>query len=150
MKIEGDFEVEAPRAEVWDKIRDPQVMGACIPGCESVEQVDETSYRAQVSVKVGPIKARFNLLVEVLDEQPEHTILSRTSGEEGTRASVVNSDNVVRLTDTDSGGTHVDYAADVSVTGRLGKFGLGIFRKKADQLAGQFVENFRAKLGVTA
>lgn len=150
MKIEGDFEVEAPRAEVWDKIRDPQIMGACIPGCESVEQVDDTSYRAQVSVKVGPIKARFNLLVEVLEEQLEHTILSRTSGEEGTRASVVNSDNVVRLADTDSGGTRVDYSADVSVTGRLGKFGLGIFRKKADQLAGQFVANFREKLGVTA
>ena len=150
MKIEGEFEVEAPRSEVWSKIRDPQIMGACIPGCETVEQVDDTSYRAQVTVKVGPIKARFNLLVEVLDEQPEHTILSRTSGEEGTRASVVNSDNVVRLADTDSGGTQVDYIADVSVTGRLGKFGLGIFRKKADQLAGQFVENFRAKLGVSA
>jgi carbon monoxide dehydrogenase subunit G len=150
MKIEGDFEVEAPRGEVWEKIRDPQVMGASIPGCDTVEQVDETSYRAQVAVKVGPIKARFNLLVEVLEEQPEHTILSRTSGEEGTRASVVNSDNVVRLSDTDSGGTRVDYVADVSVTGRLGKFGLGIFRKKADQLAGQFVVNFREKLGVTA
>ena len=33
MKIEGDFEVEAPRGEVWEKIRDPQVMGASIPGC---------------------------------------------------------------------------------------------------------------------
>ena len=62
----------------------------------------------------------------------------------------MNSDNVVRLSDTDSGGTRVDYVADVSVTGRLGKFGLGIFRKKADQLAGQFVVNFREKLGVTA
>ncbi|WP_116081800.1 CoxG family protein [Tropicimonas sp. IMCC34011] len=150
MKIEGEFEVEAPRTEVWKKIQDPQIMGACIPGCDSIEQLDDTSYRAQVSVKVGPIKARFNLLVEVLEEQPEHTILSRTSGEEGTRASVVNSDNVLRLADTDSGGTRVDYVADVSVTGRLGKFGLGIFRKKADQLAGQFVENFREKLGVTA
>ncbi|ETX29287.1 CoxG family protein [Roseivivax isoporae] len=150
MKIEGEFEVEAPRSEVWDRIRDPQVMGACIPGCEAVEQVDDMAYRANISVKVGPIKARFNLLVEVLEERPEHTILSRTSGEEGTRASVVTSDNVVRLCDTDSGGTRVDYAADVSVTGRLGKFGLGIFRKKADQLAAQFVENFRARLGVTA
>ncbi|MDX2482456.1 MAG: carbon monoxide dehydrogenase subunit G [Pseudodonghicola sp.] len=150
MKIEGDFEVPAPRSEVWEKIRDPQIMGQCIPGCEAVEQVDDTSYRAQVSVKVGPIKARFKLLVEVTDEQAPHTIISRTSGDEGTRASVVRSDNIVRLQETDTGGTRVDYEADVSVTGRLGKFGLGIFRKKADQLAAQFVESFREKLKVTA
>ncbi|KGF70824.1 hypothetical protein LL06_02740 [Hoeflea sp. BAL378] len=148
MKIEGNFEVDHPRAEVWDKIRDPQVMGGCIPGCDSVEQVDDTSYRVKVSVKVGPIKAHFNLSVEVLEEDPPHTIVSRTSGEEGTRSSVVNSDNVVRLAETGTGGTRVDYIADVSVTGRLGKFGLGIFRKKADQLAEQFVVNFRDRLGV--
>ena len=150
MKIEGDFEVPAPRSVVWEKIRDPKIMGQCIPGCEAVEQVDDTSYRAQVTVKVGPIKARFKLLVEVTDEQPPHTIISRTSGDEGTRASVVQSDNVVRLEETDTGGTRVDYEADVSVTGRLGKFGLGIFRKKADQLAAQFVESFVAKLKVSA
>ncbi|WP_422372181.1 CoxG family protein [Hoeflea sp.] len=149
MKIEGNFEVDHPRAEVWEKIRDPQLMGSSIPGCESVEQADETSYRVKVSIKVGPIKAHFNLTVEVIEEIPPHTILSRTSGEEGTRSSVVTSDNVVRLAETETGGTRVDYVADVSVTGRLGKFGLGIFRKKADQLADQFVVNFREKLGVS-
>lgn len=150
MKIEGDFEVAHPRTEVWNKIRDPQVMGSCIPGCDSVEQVDERSYRVTVSVKVGPIKAHFNLSVEVLEEEHPHTIFSRTSGEEGTRSSVVTSDNVVRLTETGTCGTRVDYVADVSMTGRLGKFGLGIFRKKADQLAAQFVVNFREKLGESA
>lgn len=149
MKIEGSFEVPLPRVEVWEKIRDPQVMGACIPGCEAVEQVNDTTYRAKVSMKVGPIKVRFNLVVEVLKEEAPHTNISRTSGEEGTRSSVVHSDNVVRLSETETGGTRVDYSADVSVTGRLGKFGLGIFRKKADQLAVQFVENFRNKLEVT-
>lgn len=150
MKIAGEFEIDAPRAEVWEKVRDPQVMVQCIPGCEGIEQIDATTYRSQVSVKVGPIKATFNLKVEVVSEEAPHTILSRTSGEEGTRASVVSSENVLRLAETPEGGTLVSYEADVSMTGRLGKFGLGIFRKKADQLAGVFVENFRAKLGVSA
>lgn len=148
MKIEGNFEVQAPRATVWDKFQDTELMGQCIPGCEEVEQIDAKSYRAHVTVKVGPIKARFNLVVEILSEDPPTKLISRTSGDEGTRASVVSSQNTVILSDTGSGGTRVDYEADVSVTGRLGRFGLGIFRKKADQLAGVFAENFSEKLAV--
>lgn len=150
MKLAGTFDIDAPRSQVWDKVRDPHVMAACIPGCEGIEQIDEVSYRAQVFVKVGPIKARFNLTVEVLSEEEPETVISRTSGEEGTRASVVTSDNVLRLSETPDGGTHVEYEADVSMTGRLGKFGLGIFRKKADQLADVFVANFRETLGAVA
>ncbi|WP_428929479.1 CoxG family protein [Marinibacterium sp. SX1] len=150
MKIAGAFDIDAPRTTVWEKVRDPQLMAVCIPGCEGIEEIDRDSYRAQVAVKVGPIKARFDLVVEVLSEDPLKTVVSRTSGEEGTRASVVSSENVLRLSDTDGGGTHVEYEAEVSMTGRLGKFGLGIFRKKADQLAKVFVVNFSEILGVSA
>lgn len=150
MKIAGAFEVDAPQDRVWDKVRDPELMVQCIPGCESIEQIDPMAYRAKVSVKVGPISARFNLVVTVLSEEAPHTVISRTSGEEGTRASVVASDNVLRLEPTETGGTRVSYEADVSMTGRLGKFGLGIFRKKADQLAEVFVGTFRDKLEVAA
>lgn len=150
MKIAGEFDVAAAQALVWDKVRDPQLMAECVPGCDAIEQIDAMSYRAQVGVKVGPITARFNLVVEVLSEEAPHTVLSRTAGEEGTRASVVTSDNVLRLAALPEGGTRVSYEADVSMTGRLGKFGLGIFRKKADQLAEQFVRNFRERIEVAA
>lgn len=149
MKIAGAFTVDAPQARVWDKVRDPELMVQCIPGCESIERIDPMAYRAKVSVKVGPIAARFNLVVTVLSEEAPHTVISRTSGEEGTRASVVSSENILRL-EPDGGGTRVSYEADVSMTGRLGKFGLGIFRKKADQLAEVFVQEFRQKLEVAA
>lgn len=150
MKIEGTFAVDAPPAVVWEKVRDPQLMVQCIPGCERIEQTAPDTYRAVVSVRVGPIGARFNLTVTVLAEDPPHRILSRTAGEEGTRASVIASDNAVTLTPTPTGGTEVAYSADVSVTGRLGRFGLGIFRKKADHLAEEFVSAFRGKLAVAA
>lgn len=150
MKIEGTFQVDAPQDLVWTQVRDPQVMVQCIPGCDSIEQIDPMAYRALVSVKVGPITARFNLVVTVLSEDAPHSVISRTSGEEGTRASVVSSDNVLRLAPLPGGGTEISYAADVSMTGRLGKFGLGIFRKKADQLAEVFIDNFRQRLQVAA
>lgn len=146
MQIEGQFNVAAPQAQVWEKVRDPGIMSECIPGCESIEQVDATSYRSVVAIKVGPIRARFNLVVEITEEIAPETVRSRTKGEEGTRASIVSSENILTLAPDDNGGTDVTYAADVTMTGRLGKYGLGIIRKKADQLADVFVENFRKRV----
>jgi hypothetical protein len=145
MKLEGTFVVHAARDAVWDKIRSPAIMGGCIPGCEAIEQIDANSFRAIVGVKIGPITTRFNLIVEVTKEEPPSAVHSRTRGEEGTRASVVTSENLLTLTHVGPAETRVDYSAEVTMTGRLGKFGLGIMQKKANALSEVFVENFRGK-----
>jgi len=146
MNLEGTFDVRAPRSLVWEKLTDPALMAGCIPGCEEIEQLSATSYRAVVQVKVGPIKARFNLVTEVTREEPPDAVYSATRGEEGTRASVVSADSVVRLAETNPGETSVSYSSEVSVTGRLGKFGLGVMRKKAESLSLEFVENFKKRV----
>lgn len=146
MKLGGSFTVHAPRAVVWEKIRNPALMGECIPGCEAIEQLDAMSYRAVVGIKVGPIKARFNLVVEVTKEEEPSVVQSRTRGEEGTRASVVTSENLLVLTEVGPAETKVDYSADVGMTGRLGKYGLGIMQKKAEALSLVFVETFRRRV----
>jgi uncharacterized protein len=146
MRVVGSFELPQSRAAVWDKIRDPAVVASCVPGCEMVEALSPTSYRARVTVTVGPITARFNVVVELTKEEPLERVLSTTRGEEGTRASVVSAENVLRLSDLPGGGTHVDYESEVSIIGRLGKFGLGVMKKKADALGVQFAEAFQARL----
>ena len=97
MNIEEAFTVAADPATTWDLIRDPACMMTCVPGCETIERLDDDRYRAEVAVGVGPIKARFNLLVTVLEERPLTFVRSTTEGEEGSRASLVKSNNEVRL-----------------------------------------------------
>lgn len=146
MKLDGRFEVAAPRIAVWEAIRDPQVMAICIPGCEAAERITDTAYRAIVSVKLGPIGARFNLVVEIEEEVAPSLVRSRARGEEGTRASVLSSDNVLSLAEPEPGKTEVDWSADVNLTGRLGKYGLGLMKKKAEALSQEFVVSFRKRL----
>ena len=146
MRIEGCFTVAAPRERVFAEITSAELMAACIPGCEAIEVVDAKSYRARVVVEVGPIKARFNLIVEITREDPPNGVLSLTRGEEGGRASILTANNELLLTPAAGGGTEVKYASDVSVTGRLGKFGLGIMKKKVESLGMQFAEAFRRKV----
>ncbi|MCZ6863441.1 MAG: carbon monoxide dehydrogenase subunit G [Alphaproteobacteria bacterium] len=146
MKIEGAFTVAAPRTYVWRHIIDPEVMGPCIPGCDSIEVTGPNTYLANVQVKLGPIKTKFNLEVEVIEEvEPDH-IISRTRGEEGSRASMVSAENVLRLSDADSGGTQVYYSSEVAIVGRLGKYGHGVMKKVAKKLCDKFADNFRERV----
>lgn len=143
MRIEGTFDVAAPRAAVYRHITDPGLMARCVPGCESIEQISPTSYRALVTIGIGGIKARFNLVVEVTREHPPGLVLSRTRGEEGSRASVVAADNELKLDEIDSDTTRVSYSSEVSVTGRLGKFALGVMKKKVAAMGQEFADRLR-------
>ena len=143
MRIEGNFDVAASRDAVYRHITDPGLMARCVPGCESIEQVSPTGYRAKVTISVGGIKARFNLVVEVTREQPPGLVLSQTRGEEGSRASVLSADNELTLEELDPLTTRVSYASEVSVTGRLGKFALGVMKKKVAAMGTEFADRLR-------
>lgn len=146
MRIEGAFDIGLPREAVYRHLTDPGLMAQCVPGCESIERLSPTSYRALVIIAVGGIKARFNLVVDVVREQPPDLVLSQTRGEEGTRASILAADNELTLTEIDALGTRVHYASDVSVTGRLGKFALGVMKKKVEAMGREFAERLRERI----
>jgi carbon monoxide dehydrogenase subunit G len=146
MKFEGRFSIDAPRATVWEAIRDPALMARCVPGCESAEQVGEDRYSAVVGVKIGPISARFNLLIDVEEEIAPRCIRSRATGEEGSRASMLSSHNLLTLEEIAPDRTEVSWSADVNISGRLGKYGLGLMKKKVQSLSDEFVAVFAQRV----
>lgn len=146
MRIEGNFDIAAPRDAVYSHITDAGLMARCVPGCESIERISPTGYRAVVVVGLGGIKARFNLVVEITREQPPDLVISQTRGEEGSRASVLSADNEVALVQIDPLTTRVSYASEVAVTGRLGKFALGVMKKKAESMGREFADRLRDRI----
>jgi carbon monoxide dehydrogenase subunit G len=146
MRIEERFLVNAPIAEVWKAIRDPAIVAPCIPGCSNVEVTGERSYRAEIRVELGPIKTSFKVDVTILEERPEELIASVTRGEEGGKASTLSATNEVRLSAQPDGGTEVAYRSEVSIFGRLGKFGMGIMQKKAKNIGEAFALALRDRL----
>ena len=59
MELQGQERIAAPRAQVWQALNDPEILKACIPGCESIEMLSPTEMKARVALKLGPIKASF-------------------------------------------------------------------------------------------
>lgn len=146
MRIEDRFVVAAPRQRVWVAIKDPGIVAPCIPGCQGVEVISPTLYKAKIRVQLGPIKADFNVDVEIVSETELEEVRSRTRGEEGSRASSLTAENTLRLTPLGENETEVFYASEAAVVGRLGKFGLGVMKKKAESLGREFAAAFKQRL----
>jgi carbon monoxide dehydrogenase subunit G len=142
--IDGQFDVAAAPAVVLAHLFDARLMASCLPGCESLEQSGDDRYRAVVAVALAGVKARFDLQVEVTERLADG-VRATTRGEEGGNASTLQATSEVRLT-PNAGGTHVDYRSEVAVTGRLGRFALGMMKKKAQSLGDEFAANLQRAL----
>jgi carbon monoxide dehydrogenase subunit G len=143
MKIEENFTVPAPIETVWSIITDPQRVAPCIPGCHGVEAISPTRYKSSIRVGIGPINATFVVVVELTEQRPPGFLAAVTRGEEGGRLSSLTAQSELRLSPADGGGTKVAYSSEVSIVGRLGKFGLGIMKKKAKSLGDEFAAALR-------
>lgn len=144
MLIDGQFPVAAPPEALLQHLFDTRLMASCLPGCESLEPLADDRYRAVVVVALAGVQARFDLQVQIT-RRDANNIWATTRGEEGGQASSLQADNQVTLTATPEG-TLVGYRSELTVTGRLGRFALGMMKKKAQLLGNEFASNLRRKL----
>ncbi len=144
MLIDGEFVVSAPPEALMQHLFDARLMASCLPGCEALELLDADRYRAVIRIAMAGIDARFDLQVQITQREANR-IGAMVRGEEGGRASTLLADSQIALTATPEG-TRVSYRADVSLTGRLGRFALGMMKKKAQSLGAEFASNLQQKL----
>jgi uncharacterized protein len=141
MTMSGEYELPAPRETVWQKLNDPEVLKACIPGCEELEVTAENEFRAVATTKIGPVKARFKGKVRLTDLDPPNGY--RISGEgEGGVAGFAKGGATVALTPTDTG-TKLAYNVEAQIGGKLAQLGQRLINGAAKKMADDFFERFR-------
>lgn len=146
MKIEKSFEIAAAQEEVWEFVSAPERVGACFPGCLSVESLGDDKYRAAIKVELGPIRTVFNVAFEETEKRPIEFSRYSSRGEEENKASRLKAESTLTLAPLGAGRTRVEYTSEVSIVGRLGKFGAGMMQKKADSISDEFVQALRAEI----
>ena len=52
MLMSGEQQLAAPRETVWAKLNDPEVLKACIPGCETLEVIGQNEFQAVATNKI--------------------------------------------------------------------------------------------------
>ncbi|RKF16764.1 carbon monoxide dehydrogenase [Roseovarius spongiae] len=144
MEMSGEHRIAAPRDTVWAALNDPDVLRACIPGCESLEKTSDTTMEAVVRQKIGPVKARFNGAVELLNIDAPKSYTIQGEGKGGVAGFAKGSADV-RLAE-DAGETVLTYTAQAQIGGKLAQLGNRLVGSTARKLAQQFFVNFHNHL----
>ena len=148
MEMTGEQRIGAPVEVVWRGLNDPDILRACIPGCQSLEVVGENRFRAAATIKVGPISARFGGEVQLSDLDPPNGYRITGEGSGGVAGSAKGGAQVSLAPDGD--GTLLRYTADAEVHGRLAQLGGKLIDATAKQLAGMFFARFSEKVSAMA
>lgn len=135
MKLEGSYEIPAPRQQVWQAFLDPERLRQAIPGCEKLEAVGEDEYKATMKIGVAAVKGVFEGKVKLADQKPmeSYRLAVEGSGAPG----FVRGDTVISLADS-STGTRVSYTADVQVGGLIAGVGQRMLGGVSKMMADQF------------
>jgi uncharacterized protein len=144
LTMTGEVELAAPQQVVWEKLNDPEVLKACIPGCESLEKTAENELQAVAKIKIGPVSATFRGKVELTDINPPHGYTISGEGQGGI-AGFAKGAAKVDLVPID-GGTRMTYAVDAQVGGKIAQLGARLIDGVAKRMADQFFERFAEKV----
>jgi carbon monoxide dehydrogenase subunit G len=129
-----------PREAVWQALMDPEMLRRCVPGCESLEQTAPNEFRARVALAIGPVRARFDAELSLLDLNPHESYRLRGAGKAGAVGFGQGTAAVV-LDAPEPAVTLLNYTAGFQVGGRLAQLGsrlvLGTTRKLADEFFGK-------------
>src|ERR1700758_47569 len=148
MTMHGEVQLPASREAIWAKLNDPEVLKACIPGCEELERTEDNGFRAAAKMKVGPVSARFKGKVRLSDLDPPNGY--RISGEgDGGVAGFAKGGATVALSDKD-GGTLLTYNVEAQIGGRPAPRGQPLVNGAAKKLPDQFFTKFAAQFAAPA
>jgi carbon monoxide dehydrogenase subunit G len=142
MTMTGDVTLPADRPKVWALLNDPEVLKACIPGCESLEKTGDNGFAAVVKTKVGPVSATFKGKVELSDLVPLVGYTIKGEGEGGI-AGFAKGGAKVSLADA-QGVTLLHYDVEAHVGGKIAQLGARLIDGVAKNMADKFFANFAA------
>ncbi len=125
---------------------DPEIVGYCIPGCETVEPVNDKEYNSIIKAKVGFITARFKVRTVIEEIVPYRLIRTTGEGNELRKLGHFRQKTTINFTELSENETEVSYSSDVSIVGKLATFGDRILRAKARELGKEFVDAVKRKI----
>ena len=144
MQFSGTVEIEAPPEAVWAFLMDPNQVGSCGPGVESIEAIDADHFKAKAKVGVGFISARFVVDMTVAERtEPDLAILKAHGQAPG---SAVDATADMRLSGPAEGPTTMDWSADVAIAGTIASVGARLIEGTANKMIGQTFDCIRSKL----
>lgn len=140
MDMQATRELAVSQQQAWDSLNDPEVLKACIPGCDSVLPNGENQYAIGMALRIGPVSAKFKGQITLTDIVPPHSYRILFEGQGGP-AGFGKGHAAVQLSPTPAGCT-LSYTVQASVGGKVAQLGQRLIDGAARSLAEDFFRRF--------
>jgi carbon monoxide dehydrogenase subunit G len=144
MEMTGEQLVPASQEITWNALNDPEVLKACVPGCESIERISGNDFQVLMVARVGPVSAKFKGKLSLSDIKPPTSYSISFEGQGGA-AGFAKGSASVRLSPENSA-TRLSYDVKANVGGKLAQIGSRLVDGAARKVADDFFRNFNEKL----
>jgi carbon monoxide dehydrogenase subunit G len=144
MQMNGTRQLNATADQTWQALNDPNMLKACIPGCDRFEAVTDTQYAMGVSIRIGPVSAKFSGTVTLDEVVPPTSYVIHFEAQGGV-AGFGKGSSRVQLVPNDQG-VELQYQVESQVGGKLAQVGQRLIDVAAKSLAEDFFKRFEAKL----
>ena len=140
MELAEEIIIPAPMDKVYEGLNDVAILKACIPGCEALVRTGENALEAKVTLKIGPVKAKFKGAV-TLDSTDAPTGFSLAGEGDGGLAGFAKGGADVTLSE-DGENTILTYVAKAETGGNIAQLGSRLITSTARKLSKQFFTQF--------
>ena len=144
MEMKGEQFVPASQADTWAALNDPEILKACVPGCESIERVSDNEFAVLMTARVGPVAAKFKGKLTLSNLKPPQSYSIAFEGQGGV-AGFGKGGAHVQLA-PESEGTRLTYQVKANVGGKLAQIGSRLVDAAARKLADDFFTAFNEKV----
>ena len=147
MDFHYTYQVKASPEKLWEFVTDIPTVGLCIPGAADVVANEDGSYSGVVKVRVGPIGLGLagKLTVSSRDDAQRQIAMIGEGADKKVPGNVrVKIDMAVQ--DAGDGTANLVVDSDANIMGKLGEFGQGSIKRKADGIMKDFGQNLTRRV----
>jgi uncharacterized protein len=144
MDMQGNRPLPVTQAQAWAALNNPEILKACIPGCDKFELTEPNVYAVGVSLKVGPVAAKFTGKVSLMDIVPPTSYALQFEAQGGVAGFGKGTANVA-LANHDAG-CELSYTVHSQVGGKIAQLGQRLIDGVAKNLSEDFFQRFENEL----
>ena len=145
MEMSGEQLIPASQADTWAALNDPEILKACVPGCESITLTAENEYLVLMTARIGPVSAKFKGKLALADLDPPNSYSIAFEGQGGV-AGFGKGGAQVQLAAESGASTKLTYQVKANVGGKLAQIGSRLVDAAAKKLSEDFFNAFNAKV----
>lgn len=144
MDMQGSRLLPVTQDQAWAALNNPDILKACIPGCDKFELAEPDVYAVGVSLKIGPVAAKFSGKVSLLDIQAPNSYAMQFEAQGGV-AGFGKGTAKVSLAPVATG-CELSYTVNSQVGGKLAQLGQRLIDGVAKNLSEDFFQRFENEL----